>query len=67
MRAPLTLELPEDWTADQALAVFEILNTLTDTLWRCYGLAIVELLANDRYPGDTSQLDLFEPGDSPPF
>ncbi len=67
MRAPLTLELPEDWTPEQALAVFELLNELTDTLWSRYGLAIIELLADDLYHGDTSQLDLFDLDDSPSF
>jgi len=67
MRVPFTLKLPEDWTPEQALAVFEILNELTDTLWSRYDLAIIELLANDRYPGDTSQLDLFDRDDPQPF
>ncbi len=66
-RAPLTLQIPEDWTPEQALAVFELLNTLTDTLWSRYDLAIIELLAGEFYHGDTSQLDLFERDDSPPF
>jgi len=67
MRAPFTLELPDYWTPEQALAVFEMLNELTDTLWSRYDLAIIELLAGDRHHGDTSQLDLFDRDDSPPF
>ena len=67
MRAPSTLELPDYWSAQQALAVFEILNELTDTLWSRYDLAIIELLAGDFDHGDTSQLDLFDRDDSPPF
>ncbi len=67
MRAPLTLELPDYWTPEQALAVFEMLKELTDTLWSRYDLAIIELLADDLYHGDTSQLDLFDFDDSIPF
>ncbi len=67
MRTPLTMELPEYWTPEQALAVFELLNELTDTLWSRYGLAIIELHAGELCPGDTSQLDLFDFDDSIPF
>ena len=67
MKAHLTLDLPGDWTPEQALAVFEMLNTLTDTLWSRYDLAIIELLSGDLYYSDTSQLDLFDRDDSPPF
>ena len=67
MRAPSTLELPDHWTPEQALAVFEMLHELTDTLWGRYNLAIIELLAGELDHGDTSQLDLFDRDDSPPF
>lgn len=29
--------LPTDWTAEQALAVFECLRVLREQLWRIYG------------------------------
>ncbi len=62
--APFSLELPDDWTPQQALAVFELLNELTDTLWNRYSIAITELLAGELCQDDTSQLDLFDFDDS---
>ena len=65
--APFTLEIPDHWTAEQALAVFELFNELTDTLWNRYDLAITELLAGELRQGGTSQLDLFDFDDSITF
>ena len=65
--APFTLEIPDHWSPEQALAVFELLNELTGTLWNRYDLAITELLAGELGQGDTSQLDLFDFDDSIPF
>ena len=65
--APFTLEIPDYWTPEQALAVFEMLNELTDTLWSRYSKAIIELLADELCQGDTSQLDLFDFDDSITF
>ena len=62
--APFSLEIPDHWTPEQALAVFELLNELTDTLWNRYSIAITELLAGELYQGDTPQLDLFDFDDS---
>ncbi len=62
--APFSLEIPDHWTPEQALAVFELLNELTDTLWNRYSIAITELLAGELCQDDTSQLDLFDFDDS---
>jgi len=67
LSTPFTLEIPDHWTPEQTLAVFELLKELTDTLWSRYDLAIIELLSGELYHGDTSQLDLFDFNDSAPF
>ena len=64
-RSPFTLEIPDYWTPEQALVVFELLNELTDTLWNRYSIELTELLAHEL--DDTSQPDLFDFDDSLPF
>lgn len=66
-RAPFTLEIPDHWTPEQALAVFELLKDLTDAIWNRYELTLIEMLAAELYQDDTSQLDLFDFDDSVPF
>ncbi|MBL8483415.1 MAG: hypothetical protein JNJ60_14550 [Rhodocyclaceae bacterium] len=39
-----------DWTPEQALAVFELLNDLQDRIWDRYGLFIQARLRRDRAP-----------------
>jgi hypothetical protein len=60
-------QLPDDWTPEQALAVFELLNELTDILWSRYQVPIVELLEQDHRTGPDPQLDLFDCDDPIPF
>ena len=62
-----TLPLPDYWTPAEALAVYELLNDLAETIWNRYEVALVEQLRNDRDYGDTSQLDLFDFDDPLPF
>ncbi len=66
-RAPFTLEIPDYWTPEQALAVFELLKDLMDSIWNRYELTLIEMLAGELYQDDTSQLDLFDFDDSVPF
>lgn len=66
-RAPFTLEIPDYWTPEQALAVFELLKDVTDAIWNRYELTLIETLADELYQDDTSQLDLFDFDDSVPF
>ena len=42
-----TLEIPDDWSAEQALAVWELLNALADRIWACYEQPLVALLRAD--------------------
>ncbi len=62
-----TLAIPDDWTPEQALAVHELLQHLTDTVWSRYDLAIIDLLAPNLDQNDTTQPDLFDFDDPCPF
>ena len=44
--------IPTLWTADQALAVFELLDDLRDRIWALYGCQIQDLLREERGVGD---------------
>jgi hypothetical protein len=61
------LPVPEHWTPEQALAVFALLNALTEAIWHRYEpelLALIDPLLNT----DTDpQIDLFDPDDERPF
>ena len=63
----IPFDIPDDWSPEQALAVYELLNALTERVWDRYQLQLIELLAPDIDEVDTSQLDLFELNDEIPF
>ena len=61
------ITLPEDWTAEQALAVFEIVDELRELLWHRYTGQIQQALRAQRsITKPTAQLDI-DYGDDPPF
>jgi hypothetical protein len=62
-----TLQLPDYWTAEQALAVYDLLNDLAEAIWNRYEIPLVELLAPDLNTGNASQPDLFDCDDPLPF
>ncbi len=55
-----TLRLPDHWTPEQALAVYELLKDLADTIWDRYELVLIEQLRSDLDPDDSAQPDLFD-------
>ena len=55
-----TLRLPDHWTPEQALAVYELFKDLADTIWDRYELVLIEQLRSDLDPDDRAQLDLFD-------
>jgi hypothetical protein len=58
--------IPDDWSAEQALAVFELLDTLRDQVWEHYATRIQQQYRLDRQ--DDSQPDFFDNDDEePPF
>ncbi len=63
----IPFDIPDDWSPEQALAVYELLDALRDCVWDRYQLQLIELLAPDTDDVDTSQLDLFELNDEIPF
>ena len=63
----LTLSLPDDWTPQQALAVYELLSALSEAVWNRYEIALRELLVPELEQDDASQPDLFDFDDQLPF
>ena len=55
-----TLQLPEDWTPEQALAVYDLLNNLTEALWHLYEVSLPELLTPTPVHPEPIQPDLFD-------
>ncbi len=45
-----TVEIPDDWSPEQALAVWELLNALAERSWACYETQLVALLRADLEP-----------------
>lgn len=44
LKSTSTIELPLDWSPDQALAVLELLDALRERLWLHYGIEIQHAL-----------------------
>ena len=60
--------IPTDWSPEQALATFELVQDLTERIWARYALDIQALLRHDHcldtnVPDDTQDTDT----DHPPF
>jgi hypothetical protein len=62
-----TLRLPDDWTPEQALAVYELLTDLAEAVWNRYELVLIEQWRGERDQGDNSPADLFDVDDPLPF
>ena len=60
------LPLPNDWTAEQALAVHDFLADLTEAIWQRYEDPMSELLQGENSQAD-DQPDLFGFDDPIPF
>jgi hypothetical protein len=63
----LTLNLPDDWTPEQALAVYELLTELAEIVWNHYEIPLIELLSPELNEDDASQPELFDFDDQLPF
>ena len=57
--------IPVDWTAEQALAAFELLNDLMERIWGRYALDIQALIRQQQC-SDPNVADDADP-DLPPF
>ena len=62
-----TLTIPQHWSADQALAVYELLNDIQAQIWKQYDLKLIALLRPDPDEINDGQLDLFELDDEIDF
>ncbi len=65
--SPFTLLPPEDWTPEQALAVYEVLSQLAEMVWNRYEIALIDLLVPELDQDPASQPELFDFDDQPPF
>ena len=62
-------EIPDHWSAQEALAVYELLNDIAAQIWERYDHQIIELLRPelDRDDDEHEQLDLFDFNDDIPY
>ena len=61
------LVLPNDWTAEQALAVHDFLADLTEAIWLEYEEPMLALLHGEADHTEDDQSDLFGFDDPIPF
>jgi hypothetical protein len=61
----ISLQIPTYWTPEQAFAVFELIDELRDTIWRCYALQLQEEY-RDQFQHQDADRDPVEL-DDPPF
>ena len=59
--------LPDDWTPEQALAVYQLLQDLSDFIWNHYELKLLPLIDPEFAQDTDPQRDLFTPDDPLPF
>lgn len=64
---PLTiaLQIPTDWTSEQALAIFDLVTDLRDAIWQCYGVQLLEQYRDQFQPAPLDRPG--KPRDDPPF
>ena len=65
--AHLTLPLPDHWTPEQALIVYELLNDLAEAIWKRYEIPLIELLTSDLDQNNASPHDPLDFDDPIPF
>jgi hypothetical protein len=49
---PITIEIPATWTAEQALAVWELLDEMREKIWIRYSSQIQQLMAEEQRCAD---------------
>ena len=57
---PLTVQVPDDWTPEQALAVYDLLHELAEAIWDRYESPLIELLTPPGNDKDPAQPELFD-------
>lgn len=59
-----SFSIPHDWSAEQAMAAWELLQGLTDAVWYRYEVPLTELLKEEQM-SEADQLDIFDFDDEP--
>ena len=59
--------IPDDWSAEQALAVFELLDTLRDHVWEHYATPIQQQYRRDRQCDPQPDFFFDNDDEDPPF
>ncbi|MGR9088814.1 MAG: hypothetical protein ACU841_17345 [Gammaproteobacteria bacterium] len=62
-----SFHIPQHWSPQQALAIFEFLEQLASLVWDQYQEPLILLLQPELDPGPSNQLDLFDFNDDIPF
>ncbi len=62
-----SVEIPDDWSPQQALAVYEFLNDVAELIWNRYDTQIIELIRPDLDEYDPPHLDLSDSDGDIPF
>jgi hypothetical protein len=60
---PVLLEIPDHWTPETALAVFELINDLRDQIWSRYAIDVQDELRRQLLTGDPDENDAAQPQD----
>ena len=60
----IPLQIPTDWTSEQALAVSDLVTDLRDAIWQCYGVQLFEQYRDQFQPAPVDRPDK---RDDPPF
>lgn len=60
--------IPDHWSADQALAVFDLFKDITDLIWERYNVQLIDLLSAEhfieRFDTDATNADNEDPLDN---
>ncbi|MCP4409411.1 MAG: hypothetical protein GY807_17010 [Gammaproteobacteria bacterium] len=59
--------IPNHWSAEQALAIYEFLAQIQQQIWDRYESELIDLLCADLETLNAEQPDLFEFNDAIPF
>ncbi len=58
--SPFSVQVPDGWTPEQALAVYEMLHELAEAIWDRYQMPLIERLAPPCHDKDPAQQELFD-------
>ncbi len=64
--AMTSVQVPDHWSPEQALAVYELLNEVADRVWDRYERSLIRLIQADlqhEHDEREQQFDLFDPDD----